>query len=235
MPKGRRRRDVRRRQDRAAIRAEEANRPRRRMLRLLVVDVHGVLVRPTDPVEGLLLPLVTAERPDVDPQEVRDLHRQLVLGRMSVEEFWADVGLGPAAEELETKYLSSFRLVPGLHPFLDRMRASRLPVAAVGNQPRAWGDRLRRVAALDDAVASWMVSGEIGSLLPEPALFEATRRTMSVDLFDCFYLSNVPEHLDAAKELGMATGLFVAGNEPSPQTDHTLVRGFEDLLRSRGG
>ena len=47
--------------------------------------------------------------------------------------------------------------------------------------------------------------------LPDPGLFEATRRTMSVDLFDCFYLSNVAEHLDAAADLGMATGLFVAG------------------------
>lgn len=234
-PKGRRRRDVRKRQHRAETRAQEANRPRRRMLRLLVVDVHGVLVRPTDPVEGLLLPLITAEKPDADAQQVRELHRKLILGRISVEEFWADAGLGPVAEELETRYLSSFRLVPGLHPFLDRMRTSRLPVAAIGNQPKAWGDRLRRMAALDDAVGSWMVSGEIGSALPEPALFEATRRRMSVDLFDCFYLSNVPAHLDAAKELGMATGLFVAGNEPAPETDHTQVRGFEDLLRSRTG
>jgi len=232
-PKGRRRRDVRRRQANAASRAEEANRPRRRMLRLLIVDVHGVLVRPTDPLEGLLLPLITAEQPDVDADRVRDLHRRLILGRVSVEEFWAEVGLGPVAEEIETKYLSSFRLVPGLHPFLDRMSSSRLPVAAVGNQPRAWGDRLRRMASLDDAVASWMVSGDVGSALPEPALFEATRRTMSVDLFDCFYLSNVPEHLDAAKELGMATGLFVAGTEAAPDTEHTVVRGFEDLLRSR--
>lgn len=232
-PKGRRRRDVRRRQQNAASRAAEANRPRRRMLRLLVVDVHGVVVRPTDPLEGLLLPLITAEAPDVDAERVRDLHRRLVLGRVSVEEFWAEVGLGPVADEIETKYLSSFRLVPGLHPFLDRMATSRLPVAAVGNQPRVWGDRLRRMAALEDSVASWMVSGDVGSALPEPALLEATRRTMSVDLYDCFYLSNVPEHLDAARELEMATGLFVAGNEVAPETDHTIVRGFDDLLRSR--
>ena len=205
------------------------------MLRLLIIDVHGVVVRPTDPLEGLLLPLIVTEQPDVDPDRVRELHRRLVLGRISVEEFWAEVGLGPVAEEIETKYLSSFRLVPGLHPFLDRMATSRLPVAAIGNQPRAWGDRLRRMAALDDAVVSWMVSGDVGSVLPEPALFEATRRTMSVDLFDCFYLSNVPEHLDEAKAMGMATGLFVAGNENAPESEHTIVRGFEDLLRSRAG
>lgn len=234
-PKGRRRRDVRRRQANAATRAEEASRPRRRMLRLLIMDVHGVVVRPTDPLEGLLLPLITNEHPDVDANRVRELHRRLVLGRLSVEEFWAEVGLGPIAEEVETRYLSSFRLVPGLHPFLDRMAVSGLPVAVVGNQPRPWGDRLRRMAALDDALSSWMVSGDVGSTLPEPALFEATRRTMSVDLYDCFYLSNVPEHLDAAEAMGMATGLFVAGNEAAPETTHTVVRGFEDLLRSRSG
>ena len=233
VPKGRRRRDQRQRQQRAATREAEANRPRRRLLRLLVVDVHGVVVRPTDPVEGLLLPLITAERPEVDPEAIRRLHRQLVLGRLSPEEFWSEVGLGPMAEEIETRYLSSFRLVPGLHPFLDRMATSRLPVAVIGNQPRVWGDRLRRMASLDGAVSSWMVSGDVGSTLPEPALFEATRRMMSVDLFDCFYLSNVTEHLDLAQELGLATGLFVTGAEVAPETEHTVVRGFEDLLRSR--
>lgn len=233
VPKGRRRRDQRQRQQRAATREAEANQPRRRLLRLLVVDVHGVVVRPTDPVEGLLLPLIAAERPEMDPETIRQFHRQLVLGRLSPEEFWSEVGLGPMADEIETRYLSSFRLVPGLHPFLDRMATSRLPVAVIGNQPRVWGDRLRRMASLDGAVASWMVSGDVGSTLPEPALFEATRRTMSVDLFDCFYLSNVPEHLDVAKELGLATGLFVTGAEMAAETEHTVVRGFEDLLRSR--
>jgi len=234
VPKGRRRRDQRQRQQRAATREAEANRPRRRLLRLLVIDVHGVVVRPTDPVEGLLLPLITAERPEVDPEVIRRLHRRLVLGRLSAEEFWSEVGLGPMAEEIETRYLSSFRLVPGLHPFLDRMATSRLPVAVIGNQPQVWGDRLRRMASLDGAVASWMVSGDVGSTLPEPALFEATRRMMSVDLFDCFYLSNVTEHLDVAEELGLATGLFVTGAEVAPESEHTVVRGFEDLLRSRG-
>jgi len=234
--KGWRRRDIRKRQRRASSREVEASRPRRRMLRLLVIDVHGVIVRPTDPFEELLLPLISAERPEVDPATVRSHHRQLVLGRLSPEEFWSEMGLGPMAEQIETRYLSSFRLVPGLHPFLDRMATSRLPVAVVGNQPRVWGDRLRRMASLDGVVALWTVSGDVGSTLPEPALFEATRRTMSVDLFDCFYLSNVPEHLDTAAELGMATGLFITASEQPPDDcPHTVVRGFEDLLRSGGG
>ena len=233
-PKGRRRRDQRQRAQRAATRQAEANRPRRRLLRLLVLDVHGVVVRPSDPVEGLLIPLITAERPDADPEAIRSFHRQLILGRLSPEEFWSEVGLGPMADEIETRYLSSFRLVPGLHPFLDRMATSRLPVAAIGNQPRVWGDRLRRMASLEGSVTTWMVSGDVGSALPEPALFEATRRTMSVDLYDCFYLSNNLEHLEAAKEVGMATGLFVTSAEMAPETDHTIVRGFDELLRSRG-
>ena len=233
-PKGRRRRDARRRQQRAASREAEANRPRRRLLRLLIVDAHGVVVRPTDPVGGLLLPIIQAERPDVDPDMVRDRHRKLVLGRSTPEEFWSDVGVGPVAADLETRYLSSFRLVPGLHPFLDRMGSRRLPIAVVGNQPRAWGERLRRMASLEDAVASWLVSGDVGSMLPEPALFEATRRTLSVDLYDVLYLSSVPEFLDAASELGMATAYFAAGPGEVIDTTHTLVRGFDDLLRGGG-
>ena len=233
-PKGRRRRDVRQRQHRAATRAQEASRPRRRTLRLLVVDVHGVLVRPTNPLEGALLPLILSEQPEVDPQQVRDLHRKLVLGRLSPAEFWSEVDLSLVSEQIETRYLSSFRLMRGLHPFLERMKRNGVPVAAIGNQPRAWGDRLRTMTALDDLITSWMVSGDVGSTLPEPALFEATRRTLSVDLYDCFYLSNLAANLDVAEELGMATGLFVAGSDPVPDVEHTVIFGFEDLLKTRG-
>lgn len=240
-PKGRRRRATRRRATRRRRRQRDADgqveavSPRRRLLRLLVMDVHGVIVRPTDPLEGLLLPTILHERPDIDPDLVRDRHRKLVLGRLTPDEFWSDLGLGPVAEEIETRYLSSFRLVPGLHPFLDRMGERRLPVAAVGNQPRPWGERLRRMASLEDSVASWLVSGDVGATLPEPSLLEATRRTMSVDIYDCLYLSSVPEHLDAAAEVGMATAYFAASPADVLETSHTMVRGFSDILRGRAG
>jgi len=232
-PKGRRRRDQRQREKRAATRAAEANKPRQRMLRLLIVDVHGVVVRPTDSFDGLLLPLIQSEQPDTDPEMVRDLHRKLMLDRISPSEFWSEVGLGPVADEMETRYLSSFRLVPGLHHFLDETAERGLPVAAIGNQPRAWGERLRRMAALETAVSSWMVSGDVGQTLPEPALLQATRRVMSVDLFDCLYLSSVPENLDAAREMGVATGFFHPGPGDPPETAHSLVRGFDELFKGR--
>jgi len=232
-PRGRGRRATRRRQQRAAAREAEASRPRKRLLRLLVVDVHGVIVRPTDPREGLLLPVILGENPDIDPELIRDRHRMLVLGRLTAEEFWSDLGLGPIGREVETRYLSSFKLVPGLHPFLDRVASRSLPVAAVGNQPREWGLRLRRMAELEDSVSSWLVSGDVGAVLPERSLFEATRRVMSVDLYDCLYLSSVPEYLDAASDMGMATGYFAASPEDVQETEHTLIRGYDDILRGR--
>ncbi len=233
IPKGRGRRATRRRQQRAAAREAEASRPRKRLLRLLVVDVHGVIVRPTEPLEGLLLPVILAENPDIDRELVRDRHRKLVLGRLTAEEFWSDLGLGPIGRDVETRYLSSFKLVPGLHPFLDRVASRSLPVAAVGNQPREWGLRLRRMGQLEDSVSSWLVSGDVGAALPERPLFEATRRVMSVDLYDCLYLSSVPEYLDAASDMGMATGYFAASPEDVQETEHTLIRGFDDILRGR--
>ena len=232
-PRGRGRRATRRRQQRAAAREAEASRPRKRLLRLLVMDVHGVIVRPTNPREGLLLPVILGENPDIDPELIRDRHRKLVLGRLTAEEFWSDLGLGPIGRDVETRYLSSFKLVPGLHPFLDRVASRSLPVAAVGNQPREWGLRLRRMAQLEDSVSSWMVSGEVGAVLPERPLFEATRRVMSVDLYDCLYLSSVPEYLDAAADMGMATGYFAASPEDVQETEHTLIRGYDDILKGR--
>lgn len=232
-PRGRGRRAVRRRKQRTAERQVEASRPRKRLLRLLVVDVHGVIVRPIEPLEGLLLPVILGENPDIDPDMVRDRHRKLVLGRVTPDEFWSDLGLGPIGREVETRYLSSFKLVPGLHPFLDSVSGRSLPVAAVGNQPKEWGRRLQRMAQLEDSVSSWLVSGEVGAVLPEPPLFEATRRVMSVDLYDCLYLSSVTEYLDAAAELGIATAYFAASPNDVTETEHTLIRGFDDILRGR--
>ena len=232
-PKGRGRRATRRRKQRAAVREAEASRPRKRLLRLLVVDVHGVIVRPTNPREGLLVPVILSENPDIDPELIRERHRMLVLGRLTAEEFWSDLGLGPIGRDVETRYLSSFKLVPGLHPFLDRVASRSLPVAAIGNQPREWGMRLRRMAQLEDSVSSWLVSGEVGATLPERPLFEATRRVMSVDLYDCLYLSSVPEYLDAASDMGMATGYFAASPEDVQETEHPLIRGFGDILKGR--
>ena len=232
-PRGRGRRAVRRRKQRTAERQVEASRPRKRLLRLLVVDVHGVIVRPIEPLEGLLLPVILGENPDIDPDMVRDRHRKLVLGRVTPDEFWSDLGLGPIGREVETRYLSSFKLVPGLHPFLDSVSGRSLPVAVVGNQPKEWGRRLQRMAQLEDSVSSWLVSGEVGAVLPEPPLFEATRRVMSVDLYDCLYLSSVTEYLDAAAELGIATAYFAASPNDVTETEHTLIRGFDDILRGR--
>ncbi|MCY4067870.1 MAG: hypothetical protein OXE79_02010 [Acidimicrobiaceae bacterium] len=232
-PKGHSRRAVRQRRERAAAREAQAELPRKRLLRLLVLDVHGVIVRPINPLEDLLVPVVTNENPDLDPDLVRDRHRLLVLGRITVEEFWSDLGLGPIARDVETRYLSSFKMVPGLHPFLDRVASRNLPVAAIGNQPREWGQRLRRMAQLEDSVSSWLVSGVVGAALPERSLFEATRRVISVDARDCLYLSSVPEYLDAAAEVGMATGYFAATPEDVQDTEHSLIRGFDDILKGR--
>jgi len=193
-----------------------------------------VVVRPEEPVSDLLIPLITDEAPDTDPEFIRSQHRQLILGRLSREEFWEAMHLTDSAEELEARYMSSFRLVAGLHPFLARMSNNSIPVAAVGNQPRVWGDRLRTMASLDGSLSEWTVSGDVGSALPEPALLEATRRKMLVDHHDSFYLSNQLDHLDMARDLGLATGYFLAGtDETAPETDHDIVRGFDDFVKGR--
>ena len=73
----------------------------------------------------------------------------------------------------------------------------------------------------------------MGAVLPHPPLLEAARRKMSIDAYDCLYLSSVPEFLDAAKELGMATAYFAASPSDARDTSHPLVKGFTDILRSR--
>ena len=240
-PKGRGRRATRHRKLRAATRVAEAGKPPKRFLRLLVVDAHGVIVRPIEPLEELLLPMIRSEiakvagvdGADIDKQFIVRQYHALVLGRITPDEFWSDVGLGPVMPQVETKYLASYRIVPGLHSFLDSLTNKGLPVVVVSNHPRHWGERLKRMGQLEETVSLWLTSGEVGAALPSPSLLEAARRKMSVSQYDCLYLSGNVASLDAARELGMSTAYFAATPNSVKSTSHTLVRGFNDILRAR--
>lgn len=240
-PKGRGRRATRHRKLRAATRVAEAGKPPKRFLRLLVVDAHGVILRPIEPLEELLLPMIRSELAKVagidgahiDKQFIVRQYHSLVLGRITPDEFWSEVGLGPVTPQVETKYLASYRIVPGLHSFLDSLTNKGLPVVVVSNHPRHWGERLKRMGQLDETVSLWLTSGEVGAALPSPSLLEAARRKMSVSQYDCLYLSGDVASLDAARELGMSTAYFAATPNGVKSTSHTLVRGFNDILRAR--
>ncbi|MDE0268558.1 MAG: hypothetical protein OXI96_05925 [Acidimicrobiaceae bacterium] len=233
IPKGHRRRATRHRERRAATRAAESRKPLKRFLRLLIIDAHGVIVRPLTPFEGLLLPTIQKELPDIDTAFLRQRYHNLILGRITPEEFWSDIGLGPIGMKIETHYLSSYRLVPGLHEFLEKAAEQKLPVVAVSNQPRQWGERLRRMAQLEDLLDLWLTSGEVGAVLPQQSLLEAARRTMSIEVYDCLYLSSVSEHLDAAEQIGMITKHFAVGKDDTTGVSHSVVRGFADVLKTR--
>ena len=231
-PKGRGRRATRRRQQRAADREAEASRPRKRLLRLLVVDVHGVIVRPTDPREGLLLPVILGENPDVDPELLRDRHRKLVLGRLTPEEFWSDIGLGPIGREggdpLPVVVQAGAgpapvprpgrgpgppgggrrQPAPGVGPAAEAHgRAGGLRVVVAGER-RSGGRAARAAAVRGDP------PGDVGGPLRLPSTCRACRSTWTP----------------------RPTWVWPPDtSRPSPEdvqeTEHTLIRGFDDILR----
>ena len=102
---------------------------------------------------------------------------------------------------------------------------------AVANQPRQWGERLQRMAQLEDTALLWLTSSEVGSVLPKPPLLEAARRKMSIEAHDCLYLSCVSASLDTAKHIGMATAYFAVDTKNIKETKHPTVTSFANVFK----
>ena len=84
-----------------------------------------------------------------------------------------------------------------------------------------------------EALSPWVVSSDIGIRTPDPGVFEMLRRVAEIPFANCLIIDNYVRTLDAARSLGMSTGLFgVPATEASAAAStHPAVGDFTDLLR----
>ncbi len=221
-------------------------------LRLVVLNPHGVLYQPAQDTGALLGKFVRKQGGDIAQEDLDELYRQVLLGRMTPAELWAGVDLQndpqddddemPAAEmyadnthaeTLSTEFLAQFTLRSGARDFVAEMVRRELPVVCLANDASAWSLALReRFQIL--GVDNWILSSEVGVCMPAPGIFEALRRTMSIPYENTLLVDVNVEHLDAAQALGMSTALLAdaaAGDVVAPH--HAVVRNFSDFFRRR--
>ncbi len=200
-------------------------------LELVVIDARGVLYDESNDVGARLVPFVRERGGKASLQEINDAFRSASLGRLSSAELWALLGLTDDPAELDAAYADHFHLREGVIDFLDRLHERGLRVAVIANNVLGWSTMLRKKYELDDRVDFFIISGEIGARMPEPAFFEALRRMTMVEFSDSLLIDDQLNDLDMARSLGMSTAMFVAQESQLPSSSpHPIVHGFDSFF-----
>lgn len=202
-----------------------------RALQLVVIGGWGVLFQPADPLGELLIPFVQQAGATASPAEIRESYRLATLGRLTPVQLWESCGLTGTPTWTHGPYTGRMSVSAGAAEFVRSLLRRRIEVACVTNDVSDWSWRLRAWTGFE-ALSPWVVSSDIGIRKPDPGVFEMLRRVSEIPFANCLVIDNDVRTLDAARSLGMSTGLFGAPTGASPAgNSHPAVGDFTDLLR----
>jgi FMN phosphatase YigB (HAD superfamily) len=162
--------------------------------------------------------------------KIAELYSDAARGRLSTGEMWEGIGVPGDPALLDDEFLGRYALTAGVREFVVRARENGFRVAYLGDGPSAWATRLRTSFLLDDLVEPWVVSSEVGAILPELSLFEALRRISAVDPAHCLFIDDRLRVLEVAHELGYGTAWFAPAGRAVEAPGHSIIRSFADLL-----
>lgn len=192
---------------------------------ILVLDAFGVIYRPGDDVQGLLIPFIADQGGTRDQQRIESLYREASLGKIDARQFWSAVGLDP---RLEDEYLSHHEMVDGVHEFLLAANKAFSAIACLSNDVSAWSRKLRERHRLATAIPNWMVSGDLGLRKPAPEIYARMLQMLGVAGDRIVFVDDRVSNLDAARAFGIHTvWMRPAG---AAETAHAVARSLRDVL-----
>ncbi len=214
---------------RGAVRADRSARPPARSSRVLVLGGHGVVFTVPDVVGRLFGPFCREKGSRVPAAEISERYREATLGRLAPTELWAAVGVEGEAGVLDREYLGRVQADGHAVSLLERASDSGWGTAVVVNDVGVWSRRLRRRFGLEDLVDHWVVSGEAGIRLPDPAIYEAVRRRSGVGASSMVVVDTRLQHLDVAASLGAVTVWYRPPADAPVDHGHLPVWSFDEI------
>jgi len=207
--------------------------PPNRRLRLVVLNPLGVLFDPAEEPARRLVQFAAQRGVESDAENAENLHNRAVLGRIAPADLWAGIGLDDDPAELTEEFLSQYTVRSGARDFMEEMARRELPVACLTNDVSDWSSALRDRLEIV-GVETWIVSSDVGVLMPAPGIYEALRRTTAVPYENSLLVDIRVDHLDAARALGMSTALLAESRPPDSEAPgHAVVTSFSDFFRRR--
>ncbi len=118
----------------------------------------------------------------------------------------------------------SYRLLPGIEPLLERLRARGVAMHAASNYP-TWYRAVEQRTQLSRFLSWSFVSCELGVRKPDPAFFGRALERLGQAASDCVFVDDQPRNVEAALRLGFDAVLF----EGAERLEHALcARGLLD-------
>ena len=202
--------------------------------KVVALDGMGVLYRESDDVNELLIPFARERGSTVTDEEIRVKMRQLSLGRLTPAEFWQVIDVEGEPNELDSAYLSTHQLMPGVVKYLRSVRDGGVRAACITNDAAAWAMKLRAGQSLEGLIDPWVISGSVGVRKPDAPLFEVLRRVTGEQPSAILIIDDDLENLDAARELGFGTAWFSAEADKAQARGHDLFRNFDAMAAATG-
>lgn len=200
-------------------------------VRAIVLDAMGVMFLPGDDVGEILIPFARSRGCELSDSEITRLYVRCSLGDFTSKEFWGHLGLLESGEYLDSQYVLNHRLTRGLKSFLSRVRAKGIPVVCLSNDVAAWSMKLRRIHNLEQHVARWIVSSEVGARKPDREIFHRYWQETGYPIDESLFVDDRVANLDAARSMGFRTVLFRIDGHPVSRSDHAIARSFEEVER----
>lgn len=175
----------------------------------VVFDVGNVLVRwsPRD-----IMRCALADREDAEALADRffghELWQRLNRGHFSEEEakrrFAGEFALSPSQLDAVFHHVKDTQTaVPGSHELLMRLHAAGYPLYALTDNVHEIVAYLRQRYDFWNFMRGAVVSSEIGSLKPEPAIFHALLDTHGLKPEDTVFIDDVPRNAAGARAIGI--------------------------------
>ncbi len=179
------------------------------MIRALIFDYGGVLMRTADPTPRRELERRFGLPPGGASKVVFEspLWDEAQLGRVSSGEFWADVGQRlELSDEQLVEFRQTFwagdRLDEELVALVRHLRDGGYRTALLSNGPVGLPQHLERLG-IADAFDVIVVSGREELMKPDPAIFELALARVGVSAEEAVFVDDLRMNVAAARQVGL--------------------------------
>ena len=187
---------------------------RAHVIRALIFDYGGVLMRTMDPRPRRELEQASGLPPGGASRLVfgSPLWDEAQLGHVTSAEFWASVGQqlgldGGGLAEFQRAFWAGDRLDQELMALVRHLRAQGYRTALLSNNPAEWRQHEEELG-IADAFDVIVVSGCEGVMKPGLEIFDRTLERLGVPAQEAVFVDDSRENVDAARQAGLEGARF---------------------------
>jgi epoxide hydrolase-like predicted phosphatase len=188
------------------------------MIKAVIFDFGGVLVRTGDPVGRR----EWESRLKLQPGELErsvhgsDIWIQAQTGTLSIDEYWQGVAdrLSIPADTiplLRDDYFRDDHLDPDLIALIESLYGEGYKVGLLSNDALTLEAKLRDTLAIYDHFDSVVISAAIGVMKPDARAYSAIAQALNVHLAECVFIDDNLANIEGAHQVGMQAIHYVAG------------------------